>query len=77
MTTQFIPEIWAEETAEATKFLEGFLSGVPEPPHRRRFLWWHRHFCSACRDYQRNLTEAWSKVMKGQTLNIPRFDMLN
>ncbi len=80
MTAQFIAEIWAEETAEALKCIEGLWGGLPQPPHRRLFRWWHRRFCAACQDYQVRWDEALAENIKkyaGQTLNIPRFDMLN
>ena len=75
MTAEFIPEVWAEETAAMLRFLERL--GFPILPHRIRFWWWHRHFCQPCQDYDRKVAERWKQIKRGQTLHIPRFDVLN
>ena len=52
------------------------MSSLPQPPHRRVFVWWHDHFCGACKDYRREWADAWEKVWQGKEIRIPQFASL-
>ena len=69
----FIPEIWATETRETLEAVDRMMSSLPQPPHRRVFVWWHDHFCGACKVYQQEVVDALKKFYVGREVRIPQF----